>query len=218
MKLFAYILKRLAIGVPTLFGLIVIVFSLSRAVPTNPVFMMAGESATPAQIEELKKRYGFDQPLYIQFLSYLKKLSHGDLGFSYRSTRSVVAELKRRLPPTLELAMSAMALSIALGITVGIFAALRRNTWVDHCLRAITVGGVAIPSFWLGIVLQLVLSLYVDVFPLGGQMTGPVPHPITGFMVIDSLLALDGRLLLDALYHLVLPALTLFMPGIATLT
>lgn len=217
MKLLAYIVKRLAIGVPTLFGLVLIVFLLSRAVPANPVTMIAGESATQAQIKELEHKYGFDQPIYIQFLIYLRKLSRGDLGFSYRSTRPVIDELKRRLPPTLELAMAAMALSIILGVTAGIFAALRRNTWIDHALRAVTVGGVAIPSFWLGIVLQLVLSLYLDVFPLGGQVTGTPPPSITGFMLIDSLLALDGWLFLDALYHLILPALTLSMPGIATL-
>lgn len=217
MKILAYILKRLAISIPTLFGLIVIVFFLSRVIPANPIMILVGQSATPEQIKEMEKRYGFDQPVYIQFLNYLEKLSHGDLGYSLRSTRAVVSELKRRLPPTLELILAALAVSILAGIPVGIIAALRRNTWLDHFLRAFTIAGIAIPGFWLGIMLQLTFSLYVNIFPLGGQVTSAGPPHITGFMVIDSMAALDGRLLLDVLYHLILPALTLAMPGVATI-
>lgn len=217
MKISAYILKRLAISIPTLFGLIIIVFFLSRVIPANPIMILVGQSATPEQIKEMEKRYGFDQPVYIQFLNYLEKLSHGDLGYSLRSTRPVVDELKRRLPPTLELIAAALAISISLGIPVGIIAALRRNTWLDHCLRAFTISGVAIPGFWLGIMLQLILGLDLGILPLGGQMSGAIPAHVTGFMVIDSLWGLDGRLLVDALYHLVLPAFTLSMPGVATI-
>jgi len=94
---------------------------------------------------------------------------------------------------------------------------LRRNTWLDHCLRTITISGVALPGFWLGIMLQLILGLDLGILPLGGQMSNVEPHRVTGFMIIDSLLALDGKLLVDALYHLVLPALTLSMPGVATI-
>jgi ABC-type dipeptide/oligopeptide/nickel transport system permease component len=217
MKILGYILKRLAISVPTLFGLIIIVFLLSRVIPANPVVAIAGDAATPAQIKELERKYGFDQPLPIQFLTYLKKLSKGDLGIVLRSNRPVAQELKRRSPPTLELVLAAMAISIFLGIPLGIIAALRRNTWIDHFIRAFTIGGLAIASFWLGIMLQLIFSLYLDLFPLGGQVTGAAPPPTTGFMVIDSILYLDGRLFLDVLYHLILPAVTLSMPGLATI-
>lgn len=217
MKILGYILKRLAMGIPTLFGLIVIVFALSRAIPANPAMAIAGDAATPAQIKELERRYGFDQPLSTQFLTYLKKLSRGDLGIALRSNRPVAQELKRRLPPTLELVLAAMAISILLGIPLGIIAALRRNTWIDHMLRAFTIGGLAIASFWLGIMLQLIFSLYLNIFPLGAQVTGTAPPPVTGFMVIDSILTLDGRMFIDVLYHLILPALTLSMPGVATI-
>ncbi len=217
MKIFAYILKRLAVSIPTLFGLILIVFFLSRVIPANPIMILVGQSATPEQIKEMEQRYGFDQPVYVQFFTYLRKLSHGDLGYSLRSTRPVISELKRRLPPTLELILAALALSVLVGIPAGILAALRRNTWIDHCLRAFTIGGVAIPGFWLGIMLQLIFSLYVDLFPLGGQVTGAAPPQVTGFMVVDAILAFNGSFLLDALHHLVLPALTLAMPGVATI-
>ena len=217
MKILAYILKRLAISLPTLFGLILVVFFLSRVIPANPVITLVGEYASPEQIKEMTERYGFDKPVYIQFFQYLKKLSHGDLGYSLRSTRPVMDELKRRLPPTLELVIASLAISVLLGIPVGVIAALRRNSWLDHCLRAFTIGGVAIPGFWLGIMLQLILGLYLNIFPLGGQMSGAEPPHVTGFMVIDSLLVPDGKLLLDALYHLTLPALTLSMPGVATI-
>lgn len=216
MKIFAYILKRLAYSIPTLFGLILIVFFLSRVIPTNPVIAIVGQAATPAQIEALEKKYGFDQPLHIQLLNYLKKLARGDLGIALRSNRPVVWELKRRLPPTLELVLAATAISIFLGVPLGITAALRRNSWLDHCLRSFTIGGLAIPSFWLGIMLQLTFGLYLNIFPLGGQMTNTTPPHITGFMVIDAILALDTKRFVDALYHLVLPAFTLSMPGLAT--
>jgi ABC-type dipeptide/oligopeptide/nickel transport system permease component len=218
MKLLAYILKRLAIGVPTLFGLILIVFFLSRAIPANPIMVLVGASATPEQIKEMKGRYGFDQPVHVQFLRYLEKFSRGDLGYSLRSTRPVMDELKRRLPPTLELVISALLISVLLGVPVGILSALRRNSWLDHFLRFFTIGGVAVPSFWLGIMLQLILGLDLGLVPLGGQVTGTAPHPLTGFMVLDSILALDGTLLLDALHHLILPAVTLAMPGVATIS
>ncbi len=216
MKIIAFIIKRLLVTIPSLFGLLVLVFALSRIIPTSPVMVIAGEFSTPAQIKELEKRYGFDQPLYIQFLNYLEKLSRGDLGVSLRTNRPVIVELKRRLPPTFELTIAATAIAAILGIPLGIIAALRRNSWIDHILRGFTVAGVAIASFWLGIMLQLTFSLNLRFFPLGGQMTGPLPPQITGFMVIDAILALDGKLLLDALYHLVLPTFSLCMPGLAS--
>ena len=216
MKILSYLFKRLAMGIPTLLGLIVIVFFLSRVIPADPAMNIAGEAATPAQIRELEKKYGFDQPLHVQFLNYLKKLSRGDLGVALRSNRPVVDELKRRFPPTLELALAAMTLSVFLGVPLGIIAALRRNTWIDHCIRTFTIGGVAVASFWLGIMLQLTFSLYLRIFPLGGQMSYPPPPHVTGLMVVDSVLALNPKLFLDALHHLVLPAVTLAMPGLAT--
>ena len=151
MRILLYIVKRLAIGLPTLFGLIVIIFFLLRVIPTDPIVAFAGQASTPDQVKELRERYGFDRPICIQFLNYLKKLSRGDLGIAIRSNRPVIWELKRRLPPTLELTIAALAVSIFLGIPLGIIASLRRNTWIDHCLRVFTIGGLAIPSFWLGI-------------------------------------------------------------------
>jgi len=216
MKIISFVIKRLLATIPTLFGLLVLIFTLSRIIPTSPVMVIAGEFSTPAQIKALEVRYGFDQPLHIQFLNYLKKIYRGDLGVSLRSNRPVITELKRRLPPTFELVITATAIAVLLGVPLGIIAALKRNSWIDHFLRAFTVAGVAVASFWLGIMLQLVFSLYLQAFPLGDQMTGAVPPHVTGFMVIDSILAFDGALLLDAIHHLVLPAVTLCMPGLAS--
>jgi ABC-type dipeptide/oligopeptide/nickel transport system permease component len=216
MKIISYIIKRLLSTIPTLFGLLVLIFSLSRIIPTSPVAVIAGEFSTPAQIKELEKRYGFDQPLHVQFFSYLKKLYSLDLGVSLRSNRPVITELKRRLPPTIELAITATGLAIILGIPLGIISALKRNSWIDHFLRGFTVAGVAFASFWLGIMLQLLFSLYFRILPLGGQMTGTLPPNVTGFMLIDSVLACDPRLILDAVYHLILPAVTLCMPGLSS--
>ena len=216
MKIISFVIKRLLATIPTLFGLLVLIFALSRLIPTSPVMVIAGEFSTPTQIKALEKRYGFDQPLPTQFLNYLKKIAKGDFGVSLRSNRPVIKELKRRIPPTFELVITATIIAALFGVPLGIIAALKRNSWIDHLLRGFTVAGVAVASFWLGIMLQLVFSQYLQAFPLGDQMTGVAPPHVTGFMVIDSILSFDGALLLDAVHHLVLPAVTLCMPGLAS--
>jgi peptide/nickel transport system permease protein len=216
---FLFLIRRVLLVVPVLFGLLVLTFVLTRVIPSDPAAALAGDQATPQQIEELRHAYGFDRPLPEQFLHYLVQLAHGDLGSSYFTRRPVIDDLVERLPATLELTFVALLISVGLGIPLGVVAALYHNRWLDQVLRLFSVGGIAIASFWLALMLQLVFSMELDWLPLRGRVsiTGDAPATLTGLYVVDA--ALTGRLdiLADALQHLVLPAVTLAFGSLATI-
>ena len=213
----AFILKRIFFFIPTLLGLLILVFIISRVIPGDPAALVAGETATPEQVKAIRTQLGFDQPLYVQLGVYLKQLVTGDLGKSLYSGRKVSQDLFDRFPATLELTLAAMFISVVVGIPLGIVSALKRNSLIDHLVRGFTVSGLAIASFWLGIMLQLFVSMWLGITPLGARITGPAPTPLTGLYIIDSLLSLNGQALLNSLRHILLPALTLSFASLATL-
>jgi peptide/nickel transport system permease protein len=215
-KRLAYVAKRVGLIIPTLLGLVVLVFCISRIIPADPLALIAGDRATPEQIEELRQRYGFDKPLYVQLVAYLRQLATGNLGVSLYSGRDITTDLFGRFPATLELTLAAMAITALAGIPLGIVSALHRNSVLDHVLRAFTVSGLAIASFWLAIMLQLFFSMYLGLTPLGGRLSVQAPRHITGLYVVDAIFTLNGTALLDALKHLCLPAITLAFPALAT--
>ena len=217
MHLLSYVAQRLTTIIPTLLGLIVLTFFLARIVPADPAALIAGESATREQIETLRQRYGFDKPLHVQLGIYLAQLATGNLGTSIYTGRPVLDDLRQRFPATLELTLVAIGVATLLGVPLGVLSALQRNSWLDHVLRLCTTAGLAITGFWLGIMLQLFFVMDLDLFPLGGRISGPEPHAITGFFTLDALLSLDGTAFLSALQHLTLPALTLAYPAFATI-
>jgi peptide/nickel transport system permease protein len=153
----------------------------------------------------------------VQFASYVARLARGDMGTSLYTTRPIVEDLAHRLPATIELTLAAMAVSIAIGIPLGVVSAIWRNSVVDHALRVVTVSGLAIASFWLGIMLQLLFAMRLGWLPLNGRLQGFPPRGVTGLFVVDAALAGDGAALLGALSHLALPAATLAFPALATL-
>src|SRR6266850_626184 len=155
MRLLALALRRLMWFVPTLLGLLAVTFVISRVVPADPVGLVAGETATPAQVAALRRELGFDRPLPVQFVDYVARLVRGDMGQSLYTRRSIAADLAHRLPATIELTVVAMVVSVVVGIPLGVLSALWRNSLLDHALRVVTVSGLAIASFWLGIMLQL---------------------------------------------------------------
>ena len=164
---------------------------------------------------------GLDQPMAVQYWRYVRGLAHGDLGESHTTGRPVLEDLLQRVPATLELTLAALAVALVIGIPLGVVAAVRRDGWVDHLSRLLGVGGVAMPTFWTGL-----LALYVFFYalgvappPLGRLATGITPPPrITGLLTIDALVAMDGRALASALHQLVLPALVLGFSVMAPLT
>lgn len=217
MKLLATVLSRAAWFVPTLLGLLAVTFVISRVVPADPVALVAGDTATPAQVEALRRQLGYDRPLPVQFVDYVGRLARGDMGTSLFTTRPIVEDLASRLPATIELTLVAMAVSIVAGIPLGVVAALWRNSALDHVLRVLTVSGLAIASFWLGIMLQLLFAMRLGWTPLNGRLAGFPPPSITGLFLVDAALTWDWTTFVAALNHLALPAATLAFPALATL-
>jgi peptide/nickel transport system permease protein len=214
-----FLLRRLLLSVPVLFGLVVLTFVMVRLVPNDPAAILAGDQATPQQIAALRLQYGFDKPLALQFVIYVEQIFSGSLGISYLTQRPVATEIAERVPATLELALFAMGLATLLGIPLGLVAALRHNRLLDHLLRIGAIGGLAIASFWLALVLQFVFSMELDLLPVHGRLApGLAPPPfVTGFYLVDSLVTLHFATFADALRHIILPAITLAIAPMATI-
>ena len=216
MRILALILKRLAWLIPSLAGLVAIVFFISRVIPADPVAKLAGETASRAQIELLRQKLGLDRPLIVQLADYYGQLLRGDLGTSIFTTRPVWDDLLVRLPATIELTLAAMIIAVAFGVPLGVVSALYRNTAIDHVLRILTVAGLAVASFWLALLLQLLFLMELRWLPLQARITGFPPPSITGFYIADALLEGNFTRLRNVLAHLTLPALTLAFPALAT--
>ena len=214
-----FVLRRCALVVPSLLGLLVITFLLIHAVPSDPAVAMAGDAATPEQIERLRRQYGLDQPIWAQFAVYVDKVAHLDFGESAFSRRPVALDIAQRLPATLELTFCALAISVFVGVPLGVVSALNHNAWPDYLLRIFSVMGIALAAFWVAIMLQLLFSMQLGWLPLRGDLTSTTPRPdrVTGFLVIDCLIAGRWDAFGDALRHLVLPAVTLSLGGLATI-
>jgi peptide/nickel transport system permease protein len=217
MKRLQIVVSRLLWFVPTIVGLIALIFVISRVIPADPVRVLAGDQATAEQIAALRTKLGYDRPLPQQFVSYLGDVATGNFGMSLFSQRPIAEDLASRLPATLELTLSAVLLAILIGVPLGVVSALRRNSLLDHVLRVVTVSGLAIASFWLATELQLLFSMKLGWTPLSGRLSGFAPESWSGFLLVDSILAGDGEALADTLVHLALPALTLALPAAATL-
>ncbi len=217
MGLFLRIAHRLAWSIGTLFGVVVIVFVISNVIPADPAALVAGDSATAEQIAETRTRLGLDRPLHEQLFFYFARLLQGDMGTSIFTARPIAEDLIARLPATVELALASLLLAIVIGIPVGVLAALRRGSVLDHAVRVLTVSGFAVANFWLAIMLQLLLVMWLDLLPLYGRLEGDAPAFITGLVTLDALLTGNWRALGDALWHLTLPAVTLALPVAATI-
>jgi peptide/nickel transport system permease protein len=202
-----------------LFGLLCLTFAISHVVPGDPARLAAGPDANPAMIETIRVKYGLDQPLGVQFARYLGGLAAGDLGESLRSRNAVRDDLARYFPNTFELVTLALLLAVALGVPLGMLSAAYKDRWIDHGARVVSVSAVALPAFWLGLMLQLLLALYLGWLPLGGRLglTATLPEPITRLLLVDALLRGEWRTLGDALRHAVLPVVTLAVPALASI-
>jgi len=214
--LLPFLLRRALHAVPTLFGLLIVTFLLIRIVAAA----LAGDNATPQQIENIRHQYGFDRPILEQLVLYLGQVLRFDFGESQYSHRPVGMDIRQRLPATLELTAAALLIATGLGIPLGVIAGVYHNRWPDFLLRVISITGVAVAAFWFAIMLQLLFAMQLEWLPLRGRLgDGIVPSPdLTGSLILDSLLAGRWDVLWDALRHLVLPAVTLSLGGLATIT
>lgn len=217
MKLLVLIVNRVVWLFPTVLGLIAITFTISHIIPADPVAFVAGDNATNEQIEALRAELGLDQPIHVQLVRYVTSALKGDLGVSLYTLRPISEDLASRLPATLELTFAAVLLSSIIGIPLGVLSAVHRNSWFDHALRVFTVSGLAIASFWLAILLQLLFAMDLGWTPLQGRIDGWGPDTVTGLFIVDSLIAWDMEALVSSLSHMVLPTVTLAFPAMATI-
>ena len=206
------VLVRIAQAIPVVIGVVVISFVLTRALPGDPAVYFAGAAADEASIQQIREQLGLDQPLPVQFLYYVQELATGDLGRSISTGQPVAEDLARRLPASLELTLVALLISCSVAVPLGVLAATRPGSWVDHLCRVIVTTGVSMPTFFTGILL-----IYIFYYLLGwapsplGRLDFIYIEPphVTGFYLIDAAVAGDGETWLAALKQLALPALTL---------
>ena len=209
-----FLLRRISGSLLVLLGLSVLTFLLARVVPSNAAAVYIGPRARPADIARVTQQLGLDQPLPVQYLTYMRQMLTGDWGISIGTKRPVLDEILNRLPATLELIAAAMLIAIPVGIALGILSARWTGRPPDAVVRLGTLVGVAMPAFFLGLILQVIFFRSLDVLPLAGRVdsdlrfTAPIA-PVTGFLALDSLLGLNGVAFVDVMWHLVLPALTL---------
>lgn len=166
-----FLLRRLLLTIPVLIGVATLVFSLIHLVPGDPVQAMLGESAAPADVAKLRTQLGLDRPLYQQYISFARGVVHGDLGKSLRTSEPVTEAILTRMPATLELALAAMGVAILIAIPLGIVAAVRAGTGVDHAATTLALVGISMPTFWLGPLLAIVFSVWLGWLPVSGRGT-----------------------------------------------
>jgi peptide/nickel transport system permease protein len=213
----SYLLKRLGTLAITVAGIAVVTFFLSLVVPLDPLAAIAGPQAPQETVDRLRVLYGFDQPMYVQFYRYVVRLAHGDLGAALQTGRPVLDDILHFFPATLELATVAMVISVGFGIPLGVLSAVYRNSLLDHLSRIISLIGVSMPVFWLGLVLMLIFYFKLGWLPEPGRLDIMLIEPprITGMLLVDSAIALDWEVFWDALRHSVLPATVLGLFGLA---
>lgn len=209
-----FLLKRLSLLIPTLLGVVTLVFFMIALSPGDPARVMLGERANAQQLEVLRHELGLDEPLGVQYGLYLKRVVRFDFGKSIKSGRPVMEEIRELFPATIELAFFAMIIASVVGIIIGVLSATRKNTWIDYTSMVGALFGVSMPVFWLALVLIMIFSVGFDLLPTGGRMNVRYYFdPITNFYVIDSIIILfrdgDPKFLGAALKHLLLPAIAL---------
>ena len=219
MSITRYVMRRLMYMVPVLIGVSILTFALAYLVPGDPARLAAGPQATPEMYEQLRAEFGLDDPLPVQYVSYVTGLVQGDWGDSILSRRPVLADLRQFWPATFELVVVAMTIATLVGMPLGILAAVRADSMADHASRVISLLGVSMPAFWLALLMQLLFGLKLDWLPVSGRLPtlSAQPESITGLYLVDSLLAGNWALFIEALRHIILPALTLSFASLATI-
>jgi peptide/nickel transport system permease protein len=206
------ILKRLAGALPNIAGVVIVTFLLTRALPGDPAAYFAGPAATQEAIEQVRAQLGIDKSLAHQFGLYLKDLAQGELGMSLSTGRPVLAEIRARLPASLELTLTGLVFALLVAVPLGVLAATRPGSWVDHLCRLLATAGVSLPTFFTGLLLAYVFYFLLGIAPspLGRLDVIYSPPPeVTGLYLVDSLIARDLELFRAVLKQLALPALTL---------
>lgn len=205
-----FIARRLLAAIPVLLAVSFIVFSLTQLAPGDPATLLVDDNATPEQLELVRQRWGLDRPILVQYGYFLRNVVVGDLGNSIRYNAPVVQLIAERLPATIELALIAMLFGTAIALPLGVMAGWRPNSAYDNVGSTLGLFGVSMPNFWFALMLILIFSGEFRILPSGGRTTyGLAAEDVTGFALVDSIIAGNWEALVDALQHMVLPAATL---------
>ena len=209
--MFFYLFRRIGVLVPTFLGVTIASFAFIRLLPGDPVLLMAGERGlTPERHAELLKQFGFDRPLWEQYLEYFLGIFQGDLGNSLVTKKPVIEEFFTLFPATLELSLCAIIFAMVFGITAGVIAAVKRGTWFDQTLMGTALVGYSMPIFWWGLLLIILFSGILQWTPVSGRISLVYFFPqVTGFMLVDSLLSGQKGAFTSAVSHLILPTIVL---------
>jgi peptide/nickel transport system permease protein len=205
-----FVVRRLILLIPILIGLSILMFLYLRALPGSPAIALLGERATPETIAAIENEYGLDEPVYVQYWRYTKNILEFDLGTSSFSRQTVTEELRLRFPATVELAIGAMIFATIFGIPLGFIAAKRYGTWIDQTSLIVSLIGISIPIFFLAIILKYIFSVRLGWLPSVGRQDPllDAEHP-TNFFVLDAILTRNWEAFVDAIEHLILPAIAL---------
>jgi len=206
----SYILRRILILIPTLLGVSIIVFLMLQATPGDPAELLLGERATDEALFEIREHLGLNEPLYVQYGLFLKRLMKGDLGETIWTRQKVWVEVKQRFPATIELAVVALCIACFFGIILGIVSATKQYSLFDYVSMLGALAGVSMPIFWLGLVFMLIFSVNLGWLPLSARLSIDVDlEIITNFYILDSILTRNWTALKDVLWHIIMPAVTL---------
>ena len=211
MTLLSYLLRRLVGFVAVMIGISIITFGLSHLVPADPAIVAMGDHATDEQINAFREKYGLNKPVPEHYWIYVTNLLQGDLGISLRTRRPVSEDLRNFFPATFELSLTALVLSILIGVPAGVVSAIARNRLPDHIVRILSLIGGSVPIFWLGLILIGFFYGRLGWLPGGARIDKFIPPPqeVTGLFTVDSLLAGDYTAFWSSVHHLLLPALAL---------
>ncbi len=206
----SYTIRRILMLIPVLIGMSLITFSIVHAIPGDPAKTIAGDKATPEQLQHIRESLGLDQPFYIQYFNYLKGLLEGDLGISLITRMPIAEEIGPFLAATAELTISALLIAVFFGMNLGILSAWKQNSRIDYGAMLIALIGVSMPVFWLGLMEQWLFAQQLDWLPSYGRVDPRLGfEPLTHFYILDSLLYGDFNWLKDVFMHLILPAIAL---------
>ncbi len=211
----SYLLRRAILTIPVFIGLTLFIFLLARVLPGDPARMALGPRATDEAVAALRIEMGLDDPLHIQYLNYMGGLLQGDMGIALTTNRNVFTDVLAFFPATLELVITAMFLAVLFGIPLGIIAALNKDRLGDNLSRLIAFFGVSMPVFWAAILIQLAIAYNLGLLPPSGRIGVDRPEWYTGFLIIDSIIALNFEALRSTLAHLALPAFALALAPMA---
>lgn len=213
-----YLARRILVLLTMLFGLLCITFLIANVAPGDPAALAAGPNATASMVETIRVEYGLDRPLPEQFVHYVMDVFQGDFGRSISTTRPVVEQIALALPNTMELVLFAMGFAVVSGILLGVLSAIWRDSPIDHGVRILTVSGIALPTFWFGLLLQLFFAVQMGWLPVSGRigLITPIPEPITHLLIVDALLRGQWSTALEGLGFIAMPALVLSFPCLAS--